>query len=530
MYDIHFLSSFFHDKIYYAVLFNFLLLLVFIAINWKYFTAFFVKIDKKTWFLLFLIFISCFLIRAFVFSNQHLLYVDEALYMEAGKDMLQTNHLGAYEKSIGWPFILRLVFGLFGISNWVALYTSTLLGALTVFPLFLLAFAITKRKDISFVFILLFSLNPNHIIWSSSAATNVPSLFFISLSLFFCFLYYKHQKNSLLWLSLLGLSFTAQFRPENYSLILLFVIGCFMYIKNLSAKIDLKSILPFFVIIALSFANLVQVMDHMTSTNWIESDTGGRQVGSNWSASNLAQNSLTYGLMLFNGEQHPIMISVLLIVGLFFMFREHKKESLFLLIWMVFYWLIYFSSWFQTTGGKDRLFLSFSPAILIFASYGLFSISRQLILSFKKDWLKKVILPVFTILVMFLYIPYLMTATQTYYNFSNERLLETKIPELAEKDIPKDCIIITKYPVILTSTTDLTVVSIDDVLKQPQIQETVFNNNCVLFFEDYTCLSWRGNTALEEKCNKIKATFLLEPFKVYLEEDIQYTFYKVSKR
>ena len=191
-----------HKFIPLFVLINFLLFLILIYLNWRYIKKFLLEIDKKTWILLAIIFIFVLSIRIFIPAHHHLMYIDEAWYMEAGKDMLQTGNQGDYPKSIGWPFILTIVFGIFGINNWVALYASTLFGALTIFAMFFMSFIITKRKDLSLISALLFSLFPVHIMWSASAETNITSLFFILLTIFFCFLYYQNKKNSLLWLSL----------------------------------------------------------------------------------------------------------------------------------------------------------------------------------------------------------------------------------------------------------------------------------------------------------------------------------------
>jgi len=337
MFLLHQLNSVFHDKIPLFILINFVLLIILIYLNWNYLKKFLLKIDKKTWYILILIFIIALSIRIFVPPHHHIMYIDEAWYMEAGKDMLQTGNQGDYPKSIGWPFILGIVFGIFGINNWVALYTSTLFGALTIFAMFFMVFIITKRKDLSLISALLFSLFPAHIMWSASAETNITSLFFILLTIFFCFLYYQNKKNSLLWLSLVSIAFTVQFRPENYLLIPLFIFGCILYDKSFFRKINFRFVLPFLVMLILSFANLVQVLDFQSSSNWIESDTYGGKTGDNWSASNLFQNSLKYGVNIFNNKYQPIIISFLFVLGLFYMFHKQRKESLFLSVWFCFF-------------------------------------------------------------------------------------------------------------------------------------------------------------------------------------------------
>ena len=546
MFYLNTLAAYSHDKIYHSILLTFILLIGLIYINRKHILHFLQKIDKKTWLFLCLIFILALSIRLFVPPLQHIIYVDEPTYMHAGKMLLQTDHQGTYSKSIGWPFVLRIAFGFFGTSNWVALYASVLLGALTVFTFFFMVYAFTKRKDVALVSALLFSFFPSHVRWSSSAETNVASLFFISLTMFFCFLYYADKKTSLLWLSCISLAFTAQFRPENYALILLFIFGCIICSKSfakplfknrgfylvsknyLQRLIKTRFVLPFFLIFVLSFANLTQILDLYTTSRWMESDTGGQMTENNWGVSNLIQNSLNFGINLFDGSQQPVIMTFLMALGLFYLWLKQRKESVFLVIWFVLYWIIYFASWFQTLGGKDRFFMSFNFIIVILASYGMLSISLFLHSVTKRNWIKRSVFSLIVLFVSLLFVPYILDSACMH--VSDARLLETEIPEWAEQDIPQNCLIFANYPIILSSTTELNVVSIDKILENPQIWNDVLSEHCVLFLEDYACLNWGGYYNFMEKCDKLKSMFSCEIFKSYELGEYTYTFYRLTER
>lgn len=526
------LNALFHDKIPLFILINFILLIILIYFNWEHIKKFFLKIDKKLWLILVLIFLTALMLRIFIPPHHHIMYIDEALYMEAGKDMLLNGSQGDYAKSIGWPFILRIVFGFFGIINWVAIYTSIFLGALTIFNMFFLAFIITKRKDISLVSALLFSLFPAHIRWSATAENNVASLFFITLTIFFCFLYYKNKKASLLWLSAVSLAFTAQFRPENNIFPILFFIGNILMDKKFLRKLNFKFILPWLVLAVLSSANLIQVLEFKLSTDWIESDTAGEQTGSNWSFHNLIYNSPHYGVYIFNSKFQPIIFSFLFMVGLIYMLHKQRKEALFLLMWFCLMWFVYFFSWFQTLGGgtdilcKIRFFMSFYPITVIFAAYGILLI-KELLSKVKKYRIKNKILPLIAIVLVILFVPYSIKAS-TYFNSIAHRL-ETRIPELAEKDIGDNCIIIANFPTILKSTTNLNVADIGYFLAYKSFQEDILNkSDCVLFFEDIYCLDFDFGD-YKEKCQNIKKNHSLEPYVSYSEGDKTYTFYNVRK-
>lgn len=458
MLTLHQLNALFRDKIPLFILINFILLIVLIYFNWGHIKKFLLKIDRKSWVILALIFLTALTLRILIPPHHHIMYIDEAWYMEAGKDMLLTGSQGDYPKSIGWPFILRIVFGLFGISNWVAIYASIFLGALTIFNMFFLTFIITKRRGISLISALLFSLFPTHIRWSATAENNVVSLFFITLTIFFCFLYYRNKKTSLLWLSIISLAFTVQFRPENYIFIVLFLLGCILY--QSFKKLNLKFITPWLILAILVLPNLIVVLDFKLSTNWMESDTLGQQTGSNWSFHNLIYNSSHYGSYIFNSKFQPIIFSFLFVIGLIYMLYKQRKEAIFLISWFCLIGFVYFFSWFQTLGGgtnilsKIRFFMSFYPITVIFAVYGILLIKDSLS-KFKNYRINNKILPLTVIALVIFFIPYSIKAS-SYFN-SIVHKLETKIPELAEKDIGDECIIIANWPTILKSTTNLNV-------------------------------------------------------------------------
>jgi len=525
------LNALFHDKIPLFILINFILFIILIYFNWGHIKKFLLKIDKKSWLILVLIFLTALMLRIFIPPNHHIMYIDEAWYMEAGKDMLLTGNQGSYAKSIGWPFILRIVFGFFGISNWVAIYTSVFLGALTIFNMFFLTFIITQRKDISLISALLFSLFPTHIRWSATAENMVASLFFVTLTIFFCFLYYRNKKASLLWLALISLAFTSQFRPENYIFIVLFLLGCVLYGHQFFKKLNLKFIAPWLVLVILTLPNLIVVLDFKLSTNWIESDTVGKETGSNWSFNNLIHNSSHYGIYIFNSKFQPIIFSFLLITGLIYMLHKQKKEALFLITWFCLIWFVYFFSWFQTLGGMDILsktkyFMGFYPITVIFAAYGILLIKNLLSIKIKIFKIKKMILLMIAVILVISFIPYSIKAS-TYFR-SDAHKLETKIPELAEKDIGDKCIIIANLPTILKSTTHLNVVDIGYFLTYKSFQEDTLNkSDCVLFFEDIYCLDFDFGD-YKEKCQNIKKDYSLEPYISYSEGDKTYTFYKIK--
>src|SRR3989339_255002 len=150
---------------------NFCLLCFLIFINRQYVFKEFKKISVKVWFLLFLILILAVILRILIPHRQYPLIYDETFYFQAAVDMFRFDVLLGYSKSIAWPFVLSLIFKFFTPSNNVVFNTS---------------------------------------------------IFFAVLALMFSFIYFKYREKSLLWLSIIGLALSVQFRPENIGLFVIF--------------------------------------------------------------------------------------------------------------------------------------------------------------------------------------------------------------------------------------------------------------------------------------------------------------------
>ena len=173
-----------------------------------------------------------------------------------------------------------------------------------------LLFRATKKINLGIISAILFSFLPSHIRWSATAETNIISIFFISLAVFFSFLYYDKKRLSMLWSSMMMISFAAQFRIENYMMFPLFVFGTWVHNRDFLRLIDMKSILPFALALLLSFPNFMQVLDFQASTDWIENGTNNRLTGDNWSFQNLLGNSLKYGSSMFWITRLPFIIPI----------------------------------------------------------------------------------------------------------------------------------------------------------------------------------------------------------------------------
>lgn len=494
-------------------------LVVLLFLNFKYLLIFFSKFNKKIWLALFFIFIWALSMRLFLPNLHHEIYIDEPWYMETAVNILETGSSGEYFKSIAWPFLLTIVFGVFGVNNWLAIYASIFFGALTVFPLYFFTFLVTQKKYLSLLSPIFFSLLPIHIFWSATAETNVTSIFFIVLSWALAWLYFQDKKYSVFLLALASFAFTAQIRPENYLYLLLFFISLFIFNFEKIKKLELKYFLSWLLLL-LALPNLIRVMIHNLSINWIATDSRGVLSGSNWSLENLINNIQNYAYEVFYHQS--FLITILGIIGLVHLFKKKKSLAWWFTLLLVSNWLVYFSSWLQTLGGRFRFYLIFYLFFSILSIFGIIFVNEKIL----KEKYKKITMLLIAILVYLNYLPFLNISSILN---SDSLILETRIPELAKIDIPENCLIILSEEKVIGATTNFETMRAETFSALADPEYFLEQNDCVLFYEDLFCFREDG-LSTKEICDKIKTDFDLEIFKAYSQNNSKYNFYKINGR
>jgi len=502
---------------------NFTLLIVLVALNWKAIANPLKGLDWKIHIALCAIFAAALLLRIFP-EYRHILYIDEFFYMEAGKNLLLHHALFDYPESSGWPLILSMAFGIFGVDNHVAIFASIILGAISVFPMFLLSYIITDNVYAGLFSAAVFALWPASVLWSGTASSGAASQFFVLSTLYLCMLFYKRESFFLLLLSCVSLAFLSLFRQENLFYSVLFISGFLFFRLKITRPRIAGIIVSLLLLAVLALPNFLNIIDSHTAVKWIESDTLGAQTGSNWSLSNLTSNFFVYGPDIINGEYQPLIFSFLFIAGICFMVMSRWKEFLFLATWLVGLMLIYFTSWFQTFGGKSRFFMFLAPPIIIISSYGMVHIYR--FIKSRRGKPQAIALTVLATGVLFMsFQPYIKSFSSRY--TFDTHLLYTSLIEKAEEDIPGECLIVSSIPLVLQSTTSMNVVSTDKFL-EPSFSwnEAHSRNNCILFFDDAFCKIWDWNNTFE-KCAFMSTHFVLEPYTSYSHGKSNYTFWRI---
>jgi hypothetical protein len=511
------MDSITHSMVVPFCLITLFLLILLIYMNRSSFNRMIRRVDKKTWVILFIIFLSALGVRLFLTPHFHMVWFHEFLYMQAGKEILQTGYQGDYIKSIGWPVVLSGIFRIFGTSNYVALYASSVIGALTVIMVFLLAYAMTRNQGLSIIAAIIFSLYPAHVLRSGSAETNVVSLFFVTLAFFFEYIYYVEKKDSIFWLSLISISFASLFRPENYWLFPLFLVGCILYVPRFLAGIGKTKISALAIAFGLSIPNLFSIIELFSVYVWFP----GKVEASIWSIHNILVNSPVLARDLFFGRSAPFFLIPFLIVGAYYLFFLQKKHLIFLGSWFIFNWIIISLSSFIMLGGPERLFINFYVVCSIVIAYGILALSTNISRLCKRPTIA-IILPIAILLLIAVYsVPLYSSPMTTQYDILK---LETDVIEQAERDLPSECVIVTTLPVVLTSTTDLKVYDWPDFVRYERQQIQLNSSGCVLFYDGFACQDYE---MFPVECKRYKEMFMFEEYKSYNNSRARSTFYRI---
>ncbi len=250
--------------------------------------------------------------------------------------------------------------------------------------------------------------------------------------------------------------------------------------------------------------------------------------GDNWSITNLIKNTKTYGPDIIKNKYQPYIFSLFLLVGSITFYFKEKGNWIFLMLWFFLLYLIYFTSWLQTLGGKPRLFMMFSPITSIFVSYGIFSFNSGLKKSLKINNSKDDIL--LLIIAFFLVILIFFSKNKIESNFDIGASLEAKVIGKTKEDIPQACTLVRTIPLISTSTSDIKAISISQFL---EIDNPNLESNCFVFLEDLPCFNdvmYENNVKTKVLCQNLKNEYNLSELKQYKMNNLKYTLYKIESK
>ncbi|ACI21667.1 ArnT family glycosyltransferase [Thermodesulfovibrio yellowstonii] len=149
-----------------------------------------------------LIILIALFIALFRLGSVTLFDVDEAVFAEATKEMLQSgnwitptyNDEPRYDKPILFYWLMSLSYKIFGINEFSARFPSALAGFILCLSIFIFLNILNRKREAIYV-VLCFAFSLYYLVYTHAAVTDMALALFISLSLFSFYLaIYKNQK------------------------------------------------------------------------------------------------------------------------------------------------------------------------------------------------------------------------------------------------------------------------------------------------------------------------------------------------
>lgn len=458
------------------------------------------EIKKNTCFVIFLIFLLGFSIRAFYMPHRFI--ADDLAYIKTAESISKTGkaQICSYsdydsltcspmDKIFVYPFLLGLIFYLFGISIDAAFSLNILLGSLSIFLIFLLSyFLFNKNEKIGIYAALLFSLFPFFIRNSVTAETESSSVFFILFALFCFLLYFRTNSFRMQLLALISLTFAIWTRFENIMLLPLFVFLCLILEPNFKHRIkDFKFWIPWILV-------LILTIPHIYSAILFHKASGYAPFETHLSTQYLKEN---YWFLDFlaKGKFYPFWMNLIILLGFGIALRRHTKEAIFLFLFFICFTLIYLSYFVM----GDKHYVTPSIVLILLAAYGVGFIERFINLKllskkFKEKFTKVITLMSFIIifLIILSYYPYLVKYKKviSYQKYLDH--LEINVISNLEKNLKsQDCYLIMENT-LFSAGTKIKPIFTDLILENEKTAENILNktSSCLFYFEDQYCNGW----------------------------------------
>ena len=499
----------------YLLLFSIIILLI---INFRKIISQFNKISKKTWIRLSLIFIIGFILRIFIFPHFHIMYIDEPWYLEMAKNFNQKQEPVICEyvdfniekcflpfKPPAWPFLISIVQIFFGLSSYVPIYFNSILGSLTVCLIFFVSYVFFRNENVALWSALLLSLTPLHILWSNSAETNNVSVFFVLLAILL-FLYSLKVRSLFSYLLLvIMLFFTFLIRFENLILFPVFILGYLLYISKNSNNKFLQlfdAIYPLIIIIMLSLMIFFESIFIKFLRLYI-----------------VSFDSYFLNVLPFI-KSIGVVILMLGLLNLIFFRKKDNFSINFLFLIFIFYFLFYLPLFTEL---EQRMVLI--PLIILILL--LPNIIEYVFLQLKKYSNFFII-----IMVILFFILFYFQLTQGYENTFNKydiQMFETQTVIKIKQTIPANSVIITYYPTVIHSVSNMKSFSTIFALNNLKIINQIKINHSVYFFYDGFCtnkkIAYSPNSA--EYCNELLNNFKFTVVKQFNYTDTEFFLYEM---
>lgn len=360
---------------------QFIILIIFFLLNFNYLRNIFKRIKLITWlFLILIILISqlVFLLApAFIFMED--LTVANEFY-SGGDYFVKNTRYGPF-----YPYLLYLSFLIFTPNDFSVNFFESMFIILCILGIFLLSYLITKKESFAIIssamyLLLIFTIFRYQNDRLYLGIYHFWFLFFMLFSL----LSYKVNNWKAYSLVLLVIYFSGITRFEMMSFLYIFIFGLFLYrwkdfrsLRNFKI-LSGKMLVPLLVFLAFSVVYFIYLDYSVHRWREYELSDFGRIISEIviWPTigyfSSYDINRSMEGLFNFLNSPLVLLFSISVIIGIYFMFKNHKKISIFLISAFIILLPPYISC---GTCFNPRYFLYLIIPLIIFACFSFYQLA-----------------------------------------------------------------------------------------------------------------------------------------------------------
>lgn len=436
------------------------------------------EIPKRVWLLLGVVSILGLVLVMFVVPREHRIYYDEDIYQNIaqniaytkgegshyGKGYLQSlsgvwkrftgragmcnegkNEYGEYtcfrleynKQPNGWPYILSVVFRLFGVHELASFLTNNVVFLLSIITVFFLGYLLFEDYYSAIYSALIFALTPEALNWSNTVAVEPSAAFFPALAVLCTLFFLRTRTLASLFLTVVITAFAVQFRPE--SVMICAVIGILCLFRG---RDELKKG-GFYLIASIFSVLIISHIVHLYAVKDIEWGSSGSKFSLDFFEENFKVNSLFY----LRNMRFPAVFTVLFFLGICLKSPAKNsyiwKEKLVVLVWFLLFWgiFIFFYAGSYNYGADVRFsLLSYIPLSLI-AGCGASLLVSQIKEKFKIHSIGYIVTSVI-ILFFISFLPFLRAITQEAWAARADHRFAREMA----KELPQNSVVLTHNP------------------------------------------------------------------------------------
>jgi hypothetical protein len=310
---------------------------------------------------LLLILLAGLLLVSLAAPQLHRIYYDEDIYANMGQNIAYTGQTGManygtfeygeyfvnwllYNKDpSGWPFLIGLVFQLFGTDETYAFYLNNLLFAGGILIVFFITRTVAGGWFAGLAAALIYSLIPHNLIWSNTIAAENPAAVFGGLAVLCALVWLRSRETRHLFLLAAVLPFAAAMRPES-AMIGLWALAAAAVNLFSSASAGPGPLRPhpfttrvFWAMGLVSFALAIPLIWHFHAMSGQSWGAEGAKFATAYFLKNLAANGFYY----LNNTGFPVLFTLLAAVGLAARKDKRLLPVLLILLWFLLFWGIF---------------------------------------------------------------------------------------------------------------------------------------------------------------------------------------------